>query len=107
MSAEMVEIAGYQYYQFAARDDLKTVMICIVKNSDSRVYVYFDGGSNPLQETTKSGPNYFLHYRYADFPVILDMLRNEKPVYLVYMPEGANNSRLSTSYEPVGEGEQS
>jgi hypothetical protein len=34
-----------------------------------------------------------------------DLLRNEKPVYLIWEPEGVNNSRISTLAEVVGEGE--
>jgi hypothetical protein len=49
---------------------------------------------------------YLLAYTYADLPVIIDMLRNETPVFLVVDPTGAvDNWRISTSEEPVGEGE--
>jgi hypothetical protein len=46
-----------------------------------------------------------LSYRMADLPVILDLLRKEKPVYLIY--DGPVNSRIATSDngEPVGEEE--
>jgi hypothetical protein len=43
---------------------------------------------------------------YSDMFNVVDMLRNESPVYLVYVPEGNNNTRLSTDKEPVGEGEE-
>jgi len=39
----------------------------------------------------------------SDMPIILDMLRNEKPIYLIY--DGGLNSRISTIEEAVGEGE--
>jgi hypothetical protein len=49
---------------------------------------------------------YLLAYSYADLPVIVDMLRNETPVYLIVDPTGpVVNWRLSTFEEPVGEGE--
>ncbi len=33
------------------------------------------------------------------------MLRNEAPVYLYWIPEGTNNTRISTTAELVGEEE--
>jgi len=39
----------------------------------------------------------------SDMPVVLDMLRNEQPVYLIY--DGDQNTRISTTEGPVGEGE--
>jgi hypothetical protein len=53
----------------------------------------------------RSAAAIFLHYRYEDMPAIIDMLRNEAPISLIYVPEGTNNTRISTSPEPVGEGE--
>jgi hypothetical protein len=47
-----------------------------------------------------------VHYPIGEFPRILDVLRNEKPVY--YQQSGNNWSGmagLTTSFEPVGEGE--
>ncbi len=45
-----------------------------------------------------------LNYRQSDFANILDLLRNEKPLYLWYT--GPNNSNgLWTGDEPVGEAE--
>jgi hypothetical protein len=43
-----------------------------------------------------------LFYTVREFPTVIDMLRNEKPVYLIY---DGQVSRVSTSLEPVGEGE--
>ncbi len=40
----------------------------------------------------------------AQMPVIVDLLRNEKPIYLAWQ-EKLQNAYLSTSQKPVGEGE--
>lgn len=47
-------------------------------------------------------PLVFMTYPSGDYPVVLDILRNEKPVYLRL--EGTHPI-LSTSQEPVGDGE--
>jgi hypothetical protein len=107
MPAEVFELKNYTYYQFSGRDGspgvFKAVAICF-SGDGKTAYLYFDGTTTPLPEAHKNGNSYFLYYRYADMGNIIDMLRNEKPVYLIYMPDGPN-SRVSTSSEPVGEGE--
>ncbi|KJR99206.1 MAG: hypothetical protein VR65_17535 [Desulfobulbaceae bacterium BRH_c16a] len=69
------------------------------------IYMYFYGGTQALLAASKSGNKYYVYYRYSDLTNIIDMLRNEKPIFLHYVPEGANNTRISTTSEPVGEGE--
>ena len=51
---------------------------------------------------------YHAYYRLKDLPVLIDMLRNEKPVYFNGShgdPSGLVYCRLRTGREPVGEGE--
>jgi len=45
------------------------------------------------------------HYPIEDFSRILDVLRNEKPVYYHQLSNGATIAWLRTSVEPVDEGE--
>ncbi len=45
------------------------------------------------------------HYPIEDFPRILDILRNEKPVYYGQLSSWPTMAWLRTSLEPVGEGE--
>jgi hypothetical protein len=57
------------------------------------------------QFDTNNGQIY-AHYRWEDFPMVLDLLRNEKPVYFVYTGESWGSAYIATSMmEPVGEGE--
>jgi hypothetical protein len=105
MPAEIIGIHSYTYYQFSSREgSFKAVAICAGSGS-ATVYLYFNGGTAALPPASKTGSNYFVYYRHEDMPAIIDMLRNEAPVSLIYVPEGTNNTRLSTSSEPVGEGE--
>jgi hypothetical protein len=107
MPTETIELTSYQYYQFSSRDDLyKAIAICAGADGKT-VNLYFHGGTQALSAASKSGNSYSLYYRYSDMSHIVDMLRNEKPIYLIYLPEGTNNTRISTSSEPIGEGENS
>ena len=47
-----------------------------------------------------------LHYHLDDFHNVIDLLRNEKPIYLAYVGSGGGNENaIRTTPEPVGEGE--
>lgn len=47
-----------------------------------------------------------LNYHLDDFQNALDLLRNEKPMYLLYGGSGGGNENgIKTTPEPVGEGE--
>ena len=45
------------------------------------------------------------HYPVEDFSRVLDILRNEKPVYYQQLSTWPGMASLRTSTEPVGEGE--
>jgi hypothetical protein len=126
--ADIKEIRQYEYYVFSSRDDTdqeqgeeaviihpggpgpKAVIILYggIEGGATTLlgYVHFYGGTEPL-DAAEQFPDgkYLLYYRYADLDILVDMLRNEKPVYLIWEPEGVNNSRISTLAEVVGEGE--
>jgi hypothetical protein len=57
----------------------------------------------------KVWPNYYaFYYHLSQLPHLIDMLRNEKPNTVFFNDDnGYNNSRISTSDEAVGEGEES
>ena len=56
------------------------------------VVIYWDGGSKTFPESNFSNP--------TEFQIVLDLLRNEKPIFWDEPTE-----RLYASNEPVGEGE--
>ena len=48
-----------------------------------------------------------LYYHLDDFQNVIDILRNEKPVYWSFVGTGTGNENaIRTSKEPVGEGEE-
>ncbi len=104
--AEVIEIKNYEYYTFSSRDASPAHSVILLYSDQGYVGgAFFSNSDEPLKPAEKfpSGV-YGLYYRQSDLPILIDLLRNEKPVYLVF--SGANNSRISTSQEPVGEGEE-
>jgi hypothetical protein len=69
---------------------------------------YFHRSPDTMPNTDhRSSSGYvYCHYRWEDFPQVLDLLRNEKPVYLRYVGGGWNLASIDTSLEPIGEGEE-
>ena len=87
-----------------------------LKNGDRPVgFLYFhrDPATLPagdaLTGRDTAHPQAHLHYLAEDFPRVVDLLRNEKPVCLVYYYGSEWDTgvgSLETSYEPVGDGEK-
>jgi|SRR3954451_21321368 len=62
----------------------------------------FEASGASLPPDTQDG----LYYHLDDFPNILDMLRNEKPMYLLFSGSGPGfENGVKTTAEPIGEGE--
>ena len=104
--AESHEIKEYKYYVFSSRDAEAPSAVVLFYGSEGYLgAAFFTQDDDVALDPAEKFPSgvYGMHYRYADFPVVIDMLRNESPVYLIY--NGAANTRLSTTSEPVGEGE--
>ena len=105
--AEVLELKSYQYYTFSSRTSGSKGIITCKTDEDKTDHVHFIEGAASLPPARKMDDNQFLiYYSYSDMFNVVDMLRNESPVYLVYVPEGNNNTRLSTGKEQVGEGEE-
>ena len=61
--------------------------------------------TNASQPTQGSNGIYYLHYPRDQYQDIIDLLRNEGPVYLWPQTDTFPYASLGTSPEPVGEGE--
>ena len=103
--SEVKEITSYKYYTFSSRDSSIANTVILFYGSEAYLGgAFFSNSDEPIKPAQKySSGVYGLYYKYSDLPNIIDMLRNEKPVYLIY--NGAVNTRISTASEPVGEGE--
>ena len=74
-------------------------------NNSYKGYAYFFANDTPLNPAVyhSSTQQVFVHYNLAQFHAILDMLRNEEPVYLYYY--SPSNAGIFTGREPTGEEE--
>ena len=100
------QIKIYRYYFFSSRNEPGHARAIIQFWGDDGYLgaaAFYDDDFTLPPATLYSSGVIGLNYHMSDFPLILDMLRNEKPVYIEY--NGDLNSRLTTSGEPVGEGE--
>ena len=69
-------------------------------------YFHHHAKTMPLADTQKGSGYISCHYAAEDYPQVLDLLRNEKPVYVEFEVRAGNIGNIRTSAEPVGEGEQ-
>jgi hypothetical protein len=66
---------------------------------------YPDGSQLPADKMSNGQVN--LYYHLEDFENIVDLLRNEKPMYLIWTGSGAGwENAIMTTSEPVGEAEK-
>ena len=103
------EVSSYQYYNWSSRTTGKTNLILKGTGGQTCSVWFVEDAAADLPAATQVAPNYFaFYYHHYQLPHLIDMLRNEKPVFVFFNNEGGfNNSRISTTDEPVGEGEHS
>lgn len=68
-------------------------------------YFHHNASTLPVADTRKSSGYISCHYLADDYTKVLDLLRNEKPVYVEFEVHLGNTANIRTSAEPVGEGE--
>ena len=78
-----------------------------LKGEGYTVYVHF------LNDDTITSPNVWfpaskfgrIYMRHRMLPIVIDILRNEKPVYCLMSDTVPGLCKISTSAEPIGEGD--
>jgi hypothetical protein len=68
-------------------------------------YFHRDPATLPDTDQRNDAGYIYCHYLDDDFPRVLDLLRNEQPVFVRYVAGSWNIASIVTSMEPVGEGE--
>jgi hypothetical protein len=68
---------------------------------------YHEMANLPEKDTRKPTGEIYGNLLMKDFPVLIDLLRNEKPLYLYYQPAPYDRVMIGSMREPVGEGEPS
>lgn len=103
-----MEIATYQVRYYGKQESGEYWRAAIILKSESGQTIggiYFHDSIDSL--AWHDGPIGGLIYMFLHtgrLPDVLDLLRNEKPLYLTY-DDRFDKTELSTSAEPVGEGE--
>lgn len=101
--AEPVEITRYTYHLLADSAHEDVVMFLYDRRSTVVAEVGFITPPTPLPPPREEAGKSFLYFRRDRLADVVDMLRNEGPVALLWRDRATPS--LSTSYEPVGEGE--
>lgn len=109
MSNENHRIEKYQYDVRADAVDgkVRDVSLLYLYGGDRTLLavIAFIAGSETLQKPYESPNGHVSVQMHADrHPMVIDMLRNEKPVYFSWSPD-REAIRLTTREEPVGEQE--
>ncbi|ELR71606.1 hypothetical protein C900_02521 [Fulvivirga imtechensis AK7] len=108
MAQASFQVQTYQYYNWSSRSIGKTNLILKGASGERCSVWFYEDPDEELPHATKSGNNYSFYYHHYQLEHLIDMLRNEKPIYVYFNDDnGWNNSRISTTDEPVGEGEES
>lgn len=105
MAQVTFEVATYQYYDWSSRTSTRTNLI-LKGTGGQTCAVWFYEDHETLPTAAQLAPNFFsFHYYHRELAHFIDMLRYEKPIYVFFNNDnGFNNSRISTTDEPVGEG---
>lgn len=105
---EIKTIERYSCMMFSSRSgdaDMKAVIMITAEN-EFLGYLNFMADGAILPEPDKKYNLYYFYYHMSDMPSVIDLLRNEGPVYVFYMESNKENCRISTTMEMVGEGEK-
>jgi hypothetical protein len=70
-------------------------------------YFHHSSATMPNADTQKATGYISCHYPADSYAHVLDLLRNEKPVFVEFEVSAGNVGNIRTSAEPVGEGEGS
>ncbi len=99
------EIKNYSY-DIITRDDHPARLNLFDNDNKIIARAVFVKDSLKLPENREYEDHSFIYFRFSALPAIIDMLRNEKPVFYRWIKE-AKRGHITTSKEPVGEEEHS
>ncbi len=96
----------YMYATVAHNKDVNARITCYCPdNHQFHIYFIKPGVTVKPSETSSNGRHGFLFMPFSSFPYYVDILRNEKPLYVQINTEKPSNNMLITGSEEVGEGE--
>jgi hypothetical protein len=105
MGVSATEVKKYHvlFYGSPAGYQTNRAQITIYDTKDKpKAYIRFNDPGMFFENDYESGGIIRMHLPSAMFENVIDVLRNEKPVYIYF---AQSRGFLSTSKEPIGEGE--
>ena len=102
------QVETYQYYNWSSRSSGKTNLNLKGAGGETCSVSFVEDDAANLPEAYEVAPNYYaFYYHHRQLPHLIDMLRYERPIFVYFDNENEfNNSRISTTDEPIGEGEE-
>ena len=98
-------IDGYRYCIYSSRKSSGTnAEIELIQGKRRLARLHFTSQYTLKKAERNEAGEYVLYFSYDELDRVVDLLRNEKPVYLLW--RGPDDTRISTGPEPVGEGEE-
>lgn len=98
-----IEISRYTSHCFSSRERGDIVLFLYDGRSNVVGQVFAVPDGEPLPPAEQRDGRVLLYFHRAAVPQVIDLLRNEGPVFLRWNERG--EAALETGYEPVGEGE--
>lgn len=98
-----LEIASYRVYLMSQKIKRLATIHLQFKGADGMAFLYFHEEPQ-LPPNKKSGKNFKSFWKIGQFAKVVDILRNEKPVFF-YFDEKTNVANVQTTEEPIGEAE--
>ncbi len=84
---------------------LKGIVRCLGDEYTLDVYCLMDDSVYPDPVFDAEAKKGYMFVPYTDLPVFVDLLRNEKPIYAHLRGDRPEWTSITTTKEPVGEGE--
>lgn len=108
MASASFKVKTYQYYDWSSRATGKTNLILKGEGGETCSVWFVEDPAHALPTAYQVAANYYaFYYHHYQLGHLIDMLRNESPIYVFFNDDNhLNNSRISTAAEPVGEGEE-
>jgi len=92
----------------SSRDPRRAFINLLGEDGKSVGFLNFYRNPESMPDKDRYDPTFGaqLYYSWQDFPQVIDLLRNEKPIYLRYFETSiAGDLLVGVEPEPVGEGE--
>jgi hypothetical protein len=105
MSYVSTEIDSYQIAVFAQTGTPAKINLYSGRSVFAVAFLRPEGEALPKAHADAQEGYVRLYYHRQALPDLVDLLRNEKPVYLHFWDGPGDNTHLASGREPVGEGE--